>query len=209
MTDKFSQFYSQMQDSDNYLKMEELKDGYGYKICARNAYVGVWIERERGFLISRYKAGPIPRLFVEYHWDTWTPDDPTGTVKPLEVIEQFPFELLDHNHDYTENETTLILEYLDNLEEENPIIEGFNYLQDRKMSAIQFGERLRKRKHRIRDASTEKIKKGMRCENKRITKRRGSWRTNECPSGQIIRRPTTASGCGSGIGIKTQICFGR
>lgn len=149
MTDTFSQFYNQMQESDNYLKMKELKDGYGYKIWARNAFVGVWIESRKGFLISRYKVGPTPRLFVENHWDAWTPDDPTGTVKPLEIIERFPFELRSEYTDYSEHEKASILKYLDKLEEENPVVEGFNSLQDRKESAIQFGKRLRERKHRI------------------------------------------------------------
>ena len=49
MSDKFSQFYSQMEESEDYLKMEGLKDGYGYKIWARNAYVGVWIECKKAF----------------------------------------------------------------------------------------------------------------------------------------------------------------
>ena len=143
MSDKFSQFYNQMEDSEDYLKTEDLKNGYGYKIWARNAYVGVWIESKKGFLISRYKVGPAPRLFVEYHWDTWTEDNPTGTVKPLECIEKFPFELRGQYTDYNEDEEALILEYIDKLEEKNPIVDGFNSLQDRKMSAIKFGERLR------------------------------------------------------------------
>ena len=142
MSDKFSQFHSQMQESEDYLKIKGLKDGYSYKIFASNAYVGVWIESEKGFLISRYKVGPNPFLRVEYHWNTWTEDEPFGTVKPLELIEKFPFELRDKYTDYDDDEETLITGYLDKLEEDNPIVSGFNSLQDRKMNAMKFGKRL-------------------------------------------------------------------
>jgi hypothetical protein len=142
MSDAFSQFHSQMQESEDYLKMEGLKNGYGYKIFASNAYVGIWIESTKGFLISRYKVGPNPLLRIEYHWDTWTPDNPTGTVKPLECIEKCPFELREEcrDHDYVGKD--LITEYLDKLEENNPVVKGYNSLQDRKMAAIKFGKRL-------------------------------------------------------------------
>ena len=142
MSDESYEFYSHMQESEDYLKMEQLKEGYSYKICARNAYVGVWIEDERGFLISRYKVGPNPSLAVEYHWDTWTPDEPFGTVKPIELIEKFPFELRAEyrNHDYDEKD--LITEYLYELEENNPVVIGFNSVQFSKMAAIKFAKRL-------------------------------------------------------------------
>ena len=116
--------------------MEDLKHGYCYKIYARNAYVGVWKEHEKGFMISRYKVGGNPYLFDEYHWDTHDEENfPFGTVKPFELIEAFPFELKEI---YTDNEAREILNYLDELEEKNPVIQGINSLQHRKQSAIGF-----------------------------------------------------------------------
>ena len=55
---------------DTYIKMENLKNGYCYKILVRNAYVGVWITQMKAFMISRYKMGDYYYLFYEYHWDT-------------------------------------------------------------------------------------------------------------------------------------------
>lgn len=69
-----------------YLKIDQLKGGYLYKIKARNASYGIWIPQRKGFIISRIKLGSN-FLFEEYHWncEAW------ATVKPLEEIEKSPF----------------------------------------------------------------------------------------------------------------------
>jgi hypothetical protein len=134
-------FHGEMLNETDYLKMEHLKDKHCYKIFARNAYVGVWKEKQKSFMISRYKVGGNPYLFDEYHWDTNDEKNfPFGTVKPLELIEQFPFELKEN---YNENEEQEILDYLDELEENNPVIPGINSLQHRKQSAIRYERRLK------------------------------------------------------------------
>ncbi len=149
MSDALLKFFRMMDRNTSYIKMELLKDGYSYKIWARNAYVGIWVKKESGFLISRYKVGKNPYLFTEFHEDYcvdqeayWGEDIKPGlygTVKPLKLIEKCPFELKD---EYTDTEKNSILKYLDESEENNPIIKGFNSLQNRKNSAIEFGQRL-------------------------------------------------------------------
>ena len=120
----------------SYLNMDKLKNGYAYKICARNAYVGIWIEKEKAFMISRYKVGDTPYLFNEYHWDTHDEENfPFGTVKPIELIEKCSLDL--KNEDEQK-----IIKYLNKLEEDNPIVEGFNSLKERRESAIKFERRL-------------------------------------------------------------------
>lgn len=134
--DEFSEFYKKMQDSEDYLKIQDLKDKHVYTICARNANVGIWIELEKAFMISRYEVSATPYLFNEYHWDT---GEPYGTVKPLKLIGKCSLEIKDS---YSENETKEILNYLDKLEENNPIISGYNSLQSRRKSAIKFEQML-------------------------------------------------------------------
>jgi hypothetical protein len=129
-------FDQKMRDNTDYLKLENLNNGYCYKIFARNAYVGVWKENQKAFMISRYKMGANPFLFDEYHWDTNDEKNfPFGTVKPIELIEKFPFELKEN---YSDSEAQKILNYLDILEENNPVIPGINSIQHRKQSAIQW-----------------------------------------------------------------------
>ncbi len=71
-----------------YLKINELKDGWTYRIFARNAYIGIWQQEEKGFIISRFKF-EHNYLFVEDHWDTGAPH---GTVKPFFEIEKAPLK---------------------------------------------------------------------------------------------------------------------
>lgn len=82
-----------MNQSD-YLKVDELKDGYLYKLDARNASVGVWLAERGEFLISRYKCGEN-YLFEEVHWDL---SEDFGTAKPLYELEKAPFD----KENYTE-----------------------------------------------------------------------------------------------------------
>ena len=140
-SDDFSTFIKKMQDSEDYLKIDGLKDKYSYKIYARNAYVGVWLKSKKSFMISRYKVGSNPDLFHECHWDIGTP---FGTVKPLELIELCPFQIKKESN-YNKIERQELLKYLDKLEENNPIINGYNSLQNRKSSAVNFQIRLAKK----------------------------------------------------------------
>lgn len=136
MTNALFKFWEEIEKSSSYIKMGDLKNSHSYKIWARNAYVGIWVKSEKGFMISRYKVGKNPYLFVEYHWDTGIP---YGTVKPLELIEKCPLELKENLEGSEKQE---MLKYLDNLEEKNPPINGVNTVLDRKIGAIRFKQRL-------------------------------------------------------------------
>ena len=72
---------------ENYLKVDELKAGYLYRIRARNARIGIWMPDKGEFLISRNKFGNN-YLFEEIHWDL---SDHFGTVRPKYEIEKAPF----------------------------------------------------------------------------------------------------------------------
>ena len=74
-----------------YLKPRELKDGYLYRILARNADYGVWLEDKGTFLISRFKFGDN-FLFEEVHYDL---SESFGTAKPLMEVEKCPLNLDD------------------------------------------------------------------------------------------------------------------
>ena len=71
-----------------YLKINELKNGYLYRIRARNAKFGIWVESTGLFIISREKFD-YNYLFEEFHYDL---DKHFGTAKPLQVIEKTAFE---------------------------------------------------------------------------------------------------------------------
>ena len=71
-----------------YLKIEELKDGYLYVILARNANYGIWKKETNSFFISRWKFGNN-YIFEEHHWDT----DMFPTARPAREIEKSPFSL--------------------------------------------------------------------------------------------------------------------
>jgi len=71
----------------DYLKINEMEEGYTYYIHARNAKIGIWFGKHKSFVISRHKFGDN-FLFEEYHWDIGAP---FGTVRPVEKIERSPF----------------------------------------------------------------------------------------------------------------------
>ena len=73
-------------DLESWLPLDQCKDGYLYHIAARNASIGIFRADRKGFEIRRKKFSRIYR-FVEYHWDTGVP---YGTVKPIAEIEQAP-----------------------------------------------------------------------------------------------------------------------
>ena len=77
------------------LKIIAMKDGYLYKLDARNGSVGIWRADEESFIISRHKFGDN-FLDEEYHWDLGAP---YGTAKPLQVLEESPFATVQlHQH---------------------------------------------------------------------------------------------------------------
>jgi len=77
-----------------YLKVEKLKEGYLYRIRARNAQIGIWHPSTGSFVISRFKFG-FNYLFEEVHWDL---DKWHGTVQPIKVLEKAPFNPAIYNH---------------------------------------------------------------------------------------------------------------
>ena len=90
------------------IKLEDLKDGYVYKIKARNAHYGIWYEGARAFLISREKFGDI-YLFYEVYKDV---DNKYGTATPIEEIAPAPFEELPLFKDILGSKRDDILGYL-------------------------------------------------------------------------------------------------
>ncbi len=87
-----------MNDKLEYIKMEDLKPGYLYRIHARNASYGIWLGEVEtgnafGFAISRIKFGSN-YIFTEFHWDMPT----FATARPLEEIERSPFDVEDLAH---------------------------------------------------------------------------------------------------------------
>jgi hypothetical protein len=104
---------------ENYLKMDELKDGYLYKIIARNASYGIWKADTKGFIISRIKCGDN-YVFEEYHYDC----EAFATAQPLEEIEKSPFDTKDFVYDDVGPHTIqfrnkdAVLEYLNNSEKD-------------------------------------------------------------------------------------------
>ena len=80
-----------MTKEKTYLKVEELKSGYLYRIRARNGTVGVWNPDKGEFVLSRYKFHDN-FMFGEIHWDL---SDSFGTVKPWEELEKSPFTVED------------------------------------------------------------------------------------------------------------------
>jgi hypothetical protein len=76
-----------------YIKLEDCKDGYLYKIFSRNLGYGVFNKNDNGFVGIRNKFGS-DYLFTEYHWDTGAP---FGTVHPKEEICKIPDSIIiDH-----------------------------------------------------------------------------------------------------------------
>jgi hypothetical protein len=73
----------QMRKAGNLMiPLENCKDGYLYVIYARNALLGLYVAKRRGFRISRVKFGNNYE-FVEYHWNL---GEPHGTAKPYREL---------------------------------------------------------------------------------------------------------------------------
>lgn len=84
--------------------IEEMQEGFAYLIDARNACVGVWNAKLKGFTIARYKLGDT-YLANEYHWDTGAP---YGTTNPFERLSEVPSE-------YSEDQLVTYLTRLERL----------------------------------------------------------------------------------------------
>lgn len=72
----------------DYLKVEELKPYYTYRIHARNGRIGIWRPEGGDFVLRRTKFNDV-FTFGEIHWDL---DKHFGTAQPLEELEKSPFE---------------------------------------------------------------------------------------------------------------------
>jgi len=67
------------------ISKEDCIDRCLYKINSRNLILGVYKQSTGGFLGIRTKFGSR-FIFEEYHWDN---GPPFGTVKPIEMLEDF------------------------------------------------------------------------------------------------------------------------
>ncbi len=130
----------QLEKTPEYIKIEDLKHGYSYKIYALNAFAGIWIENFKGFLIARYKCGDKPYPFIEYHWD----HEDGGTAKPFELIEKSPFKIDGDPWNLPDEKKQAVLEYLEELERRHPLIPGYDSVEKRKLASIRFEERLKR-----------------------------------------------------------------
>lgn len=87
--DKFKKYLEEHR-SDNYIKLDQCKNRFLYRIHSRNLNFGVYSEEAKGFIGIREKFGS-KYLFTEYHWDT---GEPYGTVKPQEELFIIPEEFI-------------------------------------------------------------------------------------------------------------------
>lgn len=131
------QWILHMQTSADYLGIEKMEAGMAYSIWARNAFVGIWLPAEQGFLISRYKLSPTPYLFVEYHWDT---GEPLGTVKPLRPLEICPLDLPPETAYHDDRENAALCGWLDDLETRCPPLPlpGWDPVKDRREAGMKW-----------------------------------------------------------------------
>lgn len=72
------------------IKLDEMEDGYLYAISARNSNLGIWKEKEKGFVISRFKFYDN-YTFIEYHYDA---NSTFGTAIPYKKLEKAPDEVI-------------------------------------------------------------------------------------------------------------------
>jgi hypothetical protein len=84
-------FKKYMEDSQrtDYIKIQDCKHSYLYKINSRNLDPGVFNEKTKGFIGIREKFGQ-KYLFTEFYHDIGAP---YGTVKPLEEICKIPSDI--------------------------------------------------------------------------------------------------------------------
>lgn len=129
-----------MQNTTAYLSIQQMLSGMAYAIWARNAYVGIWLPEEQGFLISRYKLSDQPYLFVEHHWDTGSTFF-LGTAKPLRPIKICPL-ILPPNPAHPDAEQELRLcAWLDALETTHPPLPGWDSVNQRRQAGQKWHHR--------------------------------------------------------------------
>ena len=126
--------------SDDYLPVSALRHGWGYQIFGRNAFAGVWHGGREEFLIARYDYGDTPYLAPETHWDQKLSETPfrpgvytMGTVKPLKAIGPCP-----HAIDGTGRHPWELLEWLQALERDHPVVPGIDTVMHRQYAALSF-----------------------------------------------------------------------
>lgn len=68
------------------ITLSKCKNGFLYFISARNSRLGIFDEKQKGFIICREKFGDV-FLFTEYHWDMGAPN---GTAMPFKKLEKVP-----------------------------------------------------------------------------------------------------------------------
>jgi len=90
-----------------YIKLEDCKHGYVYRIVSRNLSFGVYDKSVQGFVGIRTKFGDR-YLFTEYHWDT---GEPFGTVCPKQEIEKCTLVVDENNKE--------LFDYLDTFKVED------------------------------------------------------------------------------------------
>ncbi len=137
-------WYRKMESSTDYLRMDNLQAGMAYAIWARNAYVGVWMPQDQGFLISRYKLSAKPFLFIEYHWDI---GEPHGTAKPLRPLECCPLVLPTEIADRDAEQNQELCAWLDTLETRHPPCPGLDTVEERRQSVASWERRQAERRH--------------------------------------------------------------
>jgi len=71
------------------IALKDCKDGYLYRIDARNAGLGIFWKAEKSFIILRHKFFD-KFLDTEGHWDTGSP---YGSAKCLEELEKYLDEI--------------------------------------------------------------------------------------------------------------------
>ena len=136
--EKMCDGHRKMQTRTDYLPMDALHAGMAYGIWARNAYVGIWLPAEQGFLISRYKMGAIPRLSIEQHWDV---GEPLGTAKPLHALEVCQIDLPECFQTLADREEQAICAWLDALETQYPLFPRVDTVAMRRDAALQWQQR--------------------------------------------------------------------
>lgn len=75
-----------VENIEDYLPLEKCEHSGLYRVDARNFSLGVYNEKDKGFIGIRTKFTMV-FLDLEFHWDTGAP---YGTVKPSEFLEWCP-----------------------------------------------------------------------------------------------------------------------
>lgn len=123
------------QHNSDYIAKNDLVDGGLYIIYGRSAYIGLWLAAKDSFTVPRCKFASWS-LFEESHWDDEYFDDKgkffnRGTAQPLSLIACS-----------LENNDLGLLDFLKQLEKDNPIVEGWDSIEFRYQSDLKFVARL-------------------------------------------------------------------